>query len=343
MIYFTQLAEGGFEGLHLFSDAKVGLRALVGIHSTRRGPAMGGTRALATYASEEQAVTDVLRLARGMTYKAALAGLPHGGGKAVLMLPKGSLDRPRLFQTFGRAVESLAGRYITTEDSGTSPDDIEHVHEQTRYAVGLKDRSGDPSPVTAYGVVRGMEAVAKHVFGRAQLEGLRVSLLGVGQVGLALAEELHRRGAVVFVSDLEPERVRRAVQEHGAIAVSDKQLLHMEADIFAPCALGAILNDDTIPRLKVRAVAGAANNQLGEPRHGEMLSLKGIVYAPDYAINAGGLINVAQEWIGYDRKAAMARADNIYHTVDSLLERSKQTGERPEVVADRMVEEILQR
>jgi len=151
------------------------------------------------------------------------------------------------------------------------------------------------------------------------------------------------RGAVVFVSDLEPERVRRAVQEHGAIAVSDQQLLHMEADIFAPCALGAVLNDDTIPRLKVRAVAGAANNQLAEPRHGEMLVQKGIVYAPDYAINAGGLINVAQEWIGYDRSAAMARADKIYHTVDSLLERSKQTGERPEVVADRMVEEILQR
>ncbi|MBI3182688.1 MAG: amino acid dehydrogenase [Myxococcales bacterium] len=340
---FPLLADGGFEALHYFADRESGLRALVAIHSTKLGPALGGTRALATYRSEEAAVVDVLRLAKGMTCKAALAGLPHGGGKAVVMLPKGRFDRARLFDAFGRAVESLGGRYVTTEDSGTSPDDMEHVRAQTRHVVGLKATSGDPSPVTALGVARGMEAVCKHLFGGPELEGRRVTLLGVGHVGFALAGELHRRGARLFVSDINPQNLEAAVEAYGAVPLSDEELLSAEADVFSPCALGAILDDRTIPKLKVKAVAGAANNQLAEPRHGKVLADRGIVYAPDYAINAGGLINVAQEVAGYDRAKALERAGRVFDTIDELLTRSKETGERPEEVADRMVEEKLTR
>jgi len=341
MSCFPAMLEGGYEALHHFTDARSGLKALVAIHSTRLGPALGGTRALATYASEAEAITDVMRLARGMTYKAALAGLPHGGGKAVLMLPVGWFDRPALFTAFGRAVESLGGRYVTTEDSGTSPDDMEWVKKHTRHVVGLKATSGDPSPVTAYGVVRGIEAASKHALGRSDLQGLKVSLLGVGHVGLALAGELHRRGAKLFVADLSRERTREAADTYGATVVPDRELLSLEVDVFAPCALGATLNDHTIPLLRAKVVAGAANNQLAEPRHGEALARRGIVYVPDYAINAGGLINVAQEVAGYDRAKALERAGRIYDTIDALLTRAKSTGHRPEEVADRMVEEKL--
>ncbi len=341
MEHFPVLLEGKFEGLHFLSDHVSGLKALVGVHSTQLGPALGGTRALATYQSEDEAVTDVLRLARGMTYKAALAGLQLGGGKAVIMLPKGSFDRAKLFEAFGRAVESLKGRYITTEDSGTSPDDMEYVQRHTKHVVGLKATSGDPSPITAYGVVRGMEAVAKHVFGKAELKGLRVTLLGVGHVGYALAGELHKRGVKLFAADIQAQNLERAVKDFGATPMGDRELLSMEADIFAPCALGAIINDQTLELLKVRAVAGAANNQLKEPRHGQALAARGIVYAPDYAINAGGLINVAQEVQGYSRDEALERAGRIFDTIDKLLARAKASGERPEQVADRMVEERL--
>lgn len=340
---FPVMSDGGHEGLHFFSDRKSGLRALVGIHSTKLGPALGGTRALDSYESETAAVVDVLRLARGMTYKAALAGLELGGGKAVIMLPKGYFDRARLFEAFGRAVESLGGRYITTEDSGTSPADMEHVKKGTRHVVGLGATSGDPSPVTAYGVVRGMEAVAKHVLGSADLKGVRVSLLGVGHVGYALAGELHRRGAKLYVADLDKSRAERAAADFGATVLSEEKLLSVEADIFAPCALGAVINDQSLPVLRVKAVAGAANNQLAEPRHGRLLAERGIVYAPDYAINAGGLINVAQELNGYDREKAMARAGGVFDTIDQLLAQAKETGRRPEEVADRMVEARLER
>jgi leucine dehydrogenase len=341
MSYFTQLLEGGYEAVHLLSDSRTGLRAIVGMHNTRLGPGLGGVRALSTYTSEEEAVADALRLARGMTYKAALAGLPHGGGKAVIMLPRGNFDRAKLFESFGRAVESLGGRYITTEDSGTSPDDMEHVRKHTKYVLGLKERSGDPSPVTAYGVARAMEATAKHLFGRPDLKGLRVTVLGVGHVGMYLVKELHERGAKVWVSDLDTASVARAVKQYGATAVSTDALHRMEADIFAPCALGGAINDTTLPLLRVKGVCGAANNQLLTTRHGEQLAKRGILYVPDYAANAGGLINVAQEWVGYDRDKAYARAALIFETIDTLLARAKASGLRPEQVADRMVEEKL--
>jgi leucine dehydrogenase len=338
---FGPMLEGGYESLHHFTDKRTGLRALVALHSTRLGPALGGTRALTTYANEGEAVTDVLRLARGMSYKAALAGIPHGGGKAVLMLPHGWFDRGALFESFGRAVESLQGRYITTEDSGTSPDDMEWVRRGTRHVVGLKATSGDPSPVTAFGVVRGIEAAARHVLGRSDLQGLEVALLGAGHVGSALAAELHQRGAKIRVADLDAARARQVVEKYGATLVGDRELLSLPVDVFAPCALGAVLNDHTVPLLKAKVVAGAANNQLAEPRHGEMLARRGIVYVPDYAINAGGLINVAQEVAGYDRAKALDRAGRIHDTIRELLERAKATSQRPEEVADRMVEERL--
>ncbi|MFZ5468694.1 MAG: Leu/Phe/Val dehydrogenase [Myxococcota bacterium] len=341
MDHFPQLVSEGYEGLHFFADKKSGLRALVGIHSTQLGPALGGTRALSTYASEEAAVADVLRLAKGMTYKAALAGLPLGGGKAVLMLPSGSFDRARLFEAFGAAVESLGGRYVTCEDSGTTPADMEHVRRRTSHAVGLSATSGDPSPVTAFGVVRGMEAVAKHVFGKSDLAGKKVLLLGAGRVGFHLAKELHQRGARLFVADINSQNMQRVVEETGATALSDEELFSIEADFFTPCALGGALNDQTVPRLRVKAVAGAANNQLAEPRHGQLLAARGIVYAPDYAINAGGLINVAQELAGYDRKKALERAGRIFDTIDTLLSRAQAQGARPEEVADQVVEERL--
>lgn len=341
MTIFTNLLEGGYEALHLLSDSKTGLRALVGIHSTKLGPALGGTRALATYASEQDAITDVLRLAKGMTYKAGLAGLPHGGGKAVIMLPKGNFDRAKLFEAFGRAVESLGGRYITTEDSGTSTEDMEYVRKHTKSVVGLKEKSGDPSPVTAYGVARAMEATAKHLFGRAELKGLRVTVLGVGHVGMPLVKELHERGAKIWVSDINAAAVEHAVKQYGATAVSADELLRMEADVYAPCALGGAINDTTLPLLKVKAVVGAANNQLLTPGHGAQLAERGILYVPDYAANAGGLINVAQEVVGYDREKAYARAAKIYDTIETVLKRAKESGLRPEQVADRIVEERL--
>jgi leucine dehydrogenase len=341
MGYFPQLLEGRYEALHFFSDSRTGLRAFVGVHSTKLGPSLGGTRALATYASEEEAAVDALRLARGMTYKAALCGVPHGGGKAVIWLPRGDFDRPALFEAFGRAVDSLGGRYITTEDSGTSPEDLANAARHTRWAAGLPGKSGDPSPVTAFGVVRGIEAAARHVLGRGDLQGLRVALMGVGHVGFALAGELHRRGAKLWVADADPARVQAAVEAYGATAVSAEALTGLEADVYAPCALGGAINDETLPRLKVKVVAGAANNQLLEPRHGKSLAERGIVYCPDYAINAGGLINVAQEVAGYDRAKALEGASRIHDTVAEILLRAKASGERPEQIADRIVDEKL--
>ncbi|MCI0571720.1 MAG: NAD(P)-binding domain-containing protein [Myxococcaceae bacterium] len=338
---FPQLLEGRFEGLHLLSDARTSLRALVGIHSTKFGPALGGTRALATYAGEEDAATDVLRLARGMTYKATLAGLPLGGGKAVIMLPRGPFDRVALFEAFGRAVDSLGGRYITTEDSGTSTADMAVVARTTRHVVGLEGRSGDPSPVTAFGVVRGIEAAAKVALGRSDLQGLKVTVLGVGNVGMNLCRELHQRGAKLYVSDIARERVQQMVEAYGAVPLGEAELYAQEADVFAPCALGGSINDVTVGVLRVRVVAGAANNQLLEPRHGAALARAGITYVPDYAINAGGLINVAQELTGYDPEKAYARASRIHDTIEELLTRARKTGERPEQVADHMVEEKL--
>ncbi|WP_373049498.1 Leu/Phe/Val dehydrogenase [Vulgatibacter sp.] len=344
MDLFPVMAGKAYESVHFFHDAETGLKALVSLHDTTLGAGLGGTRALSTYETEADAVDDVLRLARGMTYKAALAGLPHGGGKAVIMLPKGPFDRAALFTAFGRAVESLGGRYITTEDSGTSPEDMDHVRKGTKSVVGIarsKGGSGDPSPFTAYGCLRGIQAVAQFSMGRSDLQGLSVAIMGVGHVGYHLARLLKEQGANLWIADVNETALRRAQDELGAKVVSPQELVGLEVDVYAPCALGGAINDQTLAQLRCKAVAGAANNQLREERHGSLLAKRGIVYAPDYAINAGGLINVAQEVVGYDENQSREKCSKIYDTILMILERAKAEGTTPDVVADRIVDERI--
>ena len=347
MQLFDALAErhttgGGYESLHFFHDPAAKLRAVVAIHNTTLGPSLGGTRALATYPSDETAIIDVLRLARGMTYKAALAGLAHGGGKAVILLPNEPFDREKLFLAFGKAVDTLGGRYITTEDSGTSPADMQVVRKATRFVLGTPPSlggSGDPSPTTAFGTFRGIEAVAKVVFDRANLRGLKAAILGVGHVGYALAKLLKEAGAELVVADVDAEKVSKAKADLGCASTSVEAIFEEPCDVFSPNALGGILNDQTIPRLRCKAVAGAANNQLAEARHGQALQDRGILYAPDYAINAGGLINVASEFVGYDASAVRERAGRIYDTLLEIFSRAKAANLPTAEVADRMAEE----
>jgi len=348
MDLFRSLSEletsgGGYESLHLFQDRATQLKALVAIHNTNLGPALGGTRALTTYGNEEAAIVDVLRLARGMTYKAALSGVAHGGGKAVILLPApGTYDRATLFSRFGRFVDTLNGHYITTEDSGTSPDDMVHVRLATRFVVGApksQGGSGDPSPMTAFGVLRGIEAVARAALGRNDLAGIKVALLGIGHVGYSLATLLHAQGAKLTVADMDPAKVERARDELKCEVATEEAIYAHPCDIFSPNALGACLNDTTLPHLRCRAVAGAANNQLAEDRHGQALFDRGILYAPDYAINAGGLINVASEWLGYDEGDVRKRVGAIHDTLAEIFARSKKQGLPTNRVADQLAEE----
>jgi leucine dehydrogenase len=289
---------------------------------------------------------DVLRLARGMTYKAALAGVPFGGGKSVIIRPRQPFDRARLFRSFGRFVEDLGGRYITAEDSGTCLEDMAVIRSMTRHVTGAAQShggSGDPSPTTALGVRRGIEAGVRFALGRGALRGVTVAVQGVGNVGYHLCRELAERGAQLLVADVDPAKVERAVQTFSATAVSLQEIHRSVCDVFAPCALGGVLNDATIGELRCKVVAGAANNQLAEARHGDALRSRGIVYAPDYAINAGGLIQVAQESIGYDPHEVRRRTERIYDTLLSIFERAESEDCSTQRVADTMVEETLAR
>lgn len=345
MALFSELARHQYGRIHFGRDAASGLEAIVAVHDTTLGPSLGGCRFL-RYEREEEAVIDALRLARGMTYKAAITGLPQGGGKSVLLRPKGDFDRAALFTAFGRFVESLGGQYITAEDSGTSVEDMEIVRRQTRHVTGVKPEhggGGDPSPFTALGVRRGIEAAVKHKLGRSGLAGLHVAIQGVGHVGYYLAKELHALGAKLTVADVDAARTERCRSELGAQVVSGAEILATECDVLAPCALGAILDDVSIPKLRTTIVAGASNNQLAEPRHGDELHRRGIAYAPDYAINAGGLVNVAAELRpgGYDAVASRERVLQIHDTILEILERSAATGVPSHVVSDRMAEERL--
>ncbi len=348
MNLFEHLEKHQYGEVHVRRDAATGLRAIVAIHDTRLGPSLGGCRFI-SYAHEELALIDALRLARGMTYKAAITGLPLGGGKSVIMRPASSFDRTALFTAFGRFVEGLGGRYITAEDSGTSVEDMVVIRGQTRHVTGLPPKDGgggDPSPLTALGVRRGIEACVRHAYGR-DLSGIRVAIQGVGHVGYYLAKELHALGAKLTISDIDPARTNRVREELGANVVPNEQIFAQDVDVFAPCALGAILDDASLPQLRAKIVAGAANNQLAEPRHGEALFARGIVYAPDYAINAGGLVNVAAEHAGhasgrpFDGKAAREKVLAIHDTILEIVERSKATGVPAHRVADQIVEERL--
>ena len=343
MDLFGHLNAYDYGEVHLKVDKATGLRAIVAIHDSRMGPALGGCRFI-HYDTDEAAMVDALRLARGMTYKAALAGLAHGGGKSVLVKPRGAFDRTALFRSFGQFLEDLRGHYITAEDSGTSMEDMEVIRGVTKNVTGIAPAnggSGDPSPFTALGVRRGIEACVKYKLGRDSLEGIHVAVQGVGHVGYYLCKELHALGAKLSVADIDPLKSERAKREFGATVVPLAQIAELPCDVFAPCALGAGLNDDTIPKLKATIIAGAANNQLAEPRHGDDVDHRGILYAPDYAINAGGLVNVASEVLGYDEKKATDGTMKIYDTIFEIAERAKKTKEPTYKVADRMVEEKL--
>ena len=321
-------------------DAESGYHGIIAIHSTRLGPAVGGTR-FWSYANEDEALTDALRLSHGMTYKNALAGLPLGGGKSIIIGDHKSPNREALLRAHGRFVDTLNGRYITAEDVGTSPKDMEIVRLETRHVAGLLGRSGDPSPFTARGVFRAIEASAKFRWNRDELSGVTVAIQGCGHVGYNLAKLLHQAGAKLIATDVDENNLARVVDEFGAETVHPNEIFSVDADVFAPCALGGILNDQTIPELKVQIVAGAANNQLLEERHGAMLQERKILYAPDYVANAGGVLNGCTELFGWTAEQSLSKIDQIYDTVLQVFESAQAQGITTNKAADQLAEERL--
>lgn len=334
---FDLLAEHGHEQVSFWSDPASGYRGIIAIHDTTLGPGLGGTR-FWPYASDREALLDVLRLARSMTYKNALADLTSGGGKAVIIADPANARREPLFRAHGRHIQALHGRYITAEDVGTSPADMAIIRAETPYVTGLVGRSGDPSPVTAWGVYRGMQACARSRYGADSLAGRTVAIQGVGHVGYALARLLREGGAKLIVTDLDQGKVRRAVEELGAQGVEADEIYGVAADIFAPCALGGVINDRTLPRLRAAIVAGGANNQLAEDRHGDRLAERGVLYAPDFAINGGGVINLSAELNGWSAEYAMERAGGIYDTILRVFAVAEQEGISSARAAERLAE-----
>jgi leucine dehydrogenase len=339
---FRELRVPGYERVVCGTDEAAGYQGIVVIHSTALGPAIGGTRYW-SYPAEDEAMTDGLRLARGMTYKNALAGLPFGGGKSIVLRKPGAVDREKLFRAHGRMVNSLGGKYITAEDVGTSPADMEYVLKETTYVGGLQGRSGDPSPHTARGVFRAMQAAAKYKWGSDDLAGKTVAIQGCGHVGYFLAGELAQVGAKLVVTDVDAAKAKRAADDYGASTVLPEDIYSAAVDIFAPCALGGVLNDQTIPQLKAALVVGGANNQLLEPRHGDLLERRGIVYAPDYAANAGGVINGGcRELLGWSVPETLAKTDAIYDTLLKIFALAEQEKIPTYQAADRLAEERWQ-
>ncbi|HEY0077218.1 MAG TPA: Glu/Leu/Phe/Val dehydrogenase [Pyrinomonadaceae bacterium] len=339
-----QINEIGIESEHeqvwCCVEPEIGYRGIIAIHSTALGPAVGGAR-FWNYETDGQAVEDALRLSRGMTYKNALAGLPLGGGKSVIIGDNRTPERELIFRTHGRFIEALGGRYITAEDVGTGTADMDYILQETCHVAGLAGRSGDPSPVTARGVFRAVQASATYRWGSDNLEGRTVALQGCGHVGYYLAGELHRAGARLVVADIDPARVNQVVAEFGARAVGTEEIYGVEADIFAPCALGGIINDRTVPQFKVEIIAGAANNQLLEARHGDALEARGILYAPDYVANAGGIINGCIELLGWEPARARAKVEAIHDTLLDIYERARAAGIPTYKAADELAEKRL--
>jgi leucine dehydrogenase len=343
MDLFGHLKAYDYGEVHFKHDKASGLKAIIAIHDSRLGPALGGCRFL-PYDTDEQAVIDALRLARGMTYKAAITGLAHGGGKSVLIRPKQHFDRVAMFRAFGKFVDDLGGHYITAEDSGTGLEDMDVMRTVTKHVTGVGPQyggSGDPSPFTALGVRRGIEACVKFLLKKDSLSGVHVAVQGVGHVGYHLCKELHASGATISVADVDPLKSERAQREFGAKIVPLDDIFSIDCDVVAPCALGSAMNDLSIPKIKAKIVAGAANNQLAEPRHGDDLHARGILYAPDYAINAGGLVNVAQEVLGYDAGKSREKTMQIFDTIYEIADRSAKTGTPTYRIADMIVEEKL--
>ncbi|TXL67925.1 Glu/Leu/Phe/Val dehydrogenase [Cerasibacillus terrae] len=342
MKIFNYMETYDYEQLVFCQDEQSGLKAIIAIHDTTLGPALGGTR-MWTYKTEEEAIEDALRLARGMTYKNAAAGLDLGGGKTVIIGDPKKDKNPEMFRAFGRYVQGLNGRYITAEDVGTTEEDMDLIYTETDYVTGTSGAksSGNPSPVTAFGVYKGVKAAAKEAFGDDSLEGKTIAVQGVGNVAYNLCEHLHKEGAKLVVTDINKEAVQRAVEAFDAEAVDPDDIYDVDCDIYSPCALGAVINDDTIKRLKAKVIAGSANNQLQESRHGDILFEKGIVYAPDYVINSGGVINVADELHGYNQKRALNKVKTIYDTLLRVFEISKRDQIPSYIAADRMAEERI--
>lgn len=341
MIPFQHPSFDRHQQVSFFSDQHSGLRAIVAIHDTTLGPALGGCRMWA-YADGADPVDDVLRLSRGMTYKNALAGLPLGGGKAVILGDPRTDKSPALFEAFGTAIDSLGGRYITGEDVGISDADMEIVARRTAHVRGIRATGlGDPSPFTAWGVFCAMRAAVRHKFGRASLEGLTVAVQGLGHVGGRLAALVRADGARLAVGDIDPTRVEAARRRLDAEIVAADAVHAANVDVFAPCALGGGLNEATVPEIRAGIVCGAANNQLRTPADGLALAERGILYAPDYLVNAGGVIAIAPERPGIDTDAMKSRVARIGDTLTAILQRAEAEGPTPEQVADRLAEERI--
>ncbi|MFN7163204.1 MAG: Glu/Leu/Phe/Val family dehydrogenase [Hyphomonas sp.] len=332
------------EGVHAFHDPESGLRAIIAIHSTARGPAAGGCR-MWDYASGDAMLTDALRLSQGMSFKNAMADLPLGGGKSVIWGNPRADKSEALFRAFGRAVESLQGRYYTAEDVGIDTTDMAIVRRETAYVAGLDEgtaASGDPSPITAMGVYLGIREVAKRLFGTDDLSGRTIAVQGVGSVGGHVCEHLAKAGARLIISDIAQEALEAVSASTGAVICAPDDIYDAEADIFSPCALGAVINENTLGRLRVKGVAGAANNQLIVPEMGELLRRKGILYAPDYVINGGGIINVAAEISGnYSREWVDGKLTRLIETLGQVLDEALATRQPANAVADRIARERI--
>ena len=342
---FSEMINNDHEQVVFCNDNETGLKAIISIHNTVLGPALGGTR-MWNYASDAEALNDVLRLARGMTYKAAISGLNLGGGKAVIIGEADKLKNEAFLRRFGKFVETLNGRYITAEDVNMSPADMEYISMETKHVTGLLENvggSGDPSPVTAYGVYVGMKASAKKAYGSDSLEGKSVSIQGAGHVGMHLLDYLAKDNAKLYVSDFYESRAKEAAARYGAQMVGMEEIYDLDVDIYSPCALGATINDSTIERLRCQIVAGAANNQLSdEELHGQMLAKRGIIFAPDFLINAGGLINVGVDFLGeWSEGKVMRMTEKIYQTTLDILNLSEREGIHTQEAAMRLAKKRI--
>ena len=333
----------GHEQVVFCNDKESGLKAIIAIHNTILGPSLGGTR-MWPYETEADALNDVLRLSRGMTYKSAISGLNLGGGKAVIIANPHTDKSEELFRRFGKFVNSLAGKYITAEDVGVSPKEMIWVNMETNYVSGLPGKSGDPSPVTAYGVYMGMKAAAMKAYGFDSLQGRKISVQGCGHVGEYLIELLEKEEAEIFVTDIHKPTLDRIASEYQVTVVAPEDIYALDVDIYSPCALGATVNDETLAKLKCKIIAGAANNQLqDEVKHGKMCMDMGIIYAPDYLINAGGVINCYFEVIGYDKERVMAQTEDIYNTTLAIFEKAEQENIPTYLAANKLAEERIEK
>jgi leucine dehydrogenase len=345
MTVFSAPNYDGHEHVVFGHDAETGLRAIIAVHNTRLGPAVGGCR-MWPYADDEAALRDALRLSRGMTYKSALAGLPFGGGKSVIIGDAKSEKSPELMQAMGRFVESLNGLYVAAEDVGMTVADMDEMAKVTQHVTGTSKTSGNPSPYTAYGVLRGIEAAVEHKLQRNDgLEGAQIAIQGLGAVGFDLARQLHEKGAKLYVADINRDAVTRAVDTFGATMLDTHEIHAVDVDVFAPCAMGAVINDQTVGELRARIVAGSANNQLAEDRHGAELSARGILYAPDCVINAGGIIEIAHGpdfGNDHDETGIYDHLDQIHDTLSEIFQRADSENAATNFVADAIAEERFQ-